>query len=92
MLTEEQARTRWCPFTRVTGDGEEWHTNRPSHAEVHQKQFDHCIASQCMAWRWGEAERNGAPVLDEDAPARVRFEPSPDRKGRCGLAGTAPHG
>lgn len=57
MHTEDEASNLWCPKTRVTAgsDGQghaEWHTNRLSHAEVHEKNFDRCIASKCMAWRW----------------------------------------
>lgn len=50
-MTEEEAKTKWCPFVRVAGTEAEWHTNRPSHADVADKPFDHRIASACMAWR-----------------------------------------
>lgn len=52
MMTEDEAKTRWCPFVRVTASPEEWHTNRPTFAEVHNKGFDLCIGSACMAFRW----------------------------------------
>lgn len=36
MLTEEEAREKWCP--QMIEVGSEWVT---------------CVASECMAWRWG---------------------------------------
>lgn len=49
-LTEEQARTKWCPHVvanlinpRAGFDGRKC-------TKVHP-----CIASECMAWRWGPA-------------------------------------
>jgi len=44
-LTEAEARTKWCPFSRV-GDDTLTANNRPPTAP-----YD-CIASDCMAWRW----------------------------------------
>lgn len=60
-LTEEEAREKWCPFTRITAgnlrDSAEWHTNRPGFKETGDANFDRCCASDCMAWRlsvdWG---------------------------------------
>jgi hypothetical protein len=80
MLTEDEAKTKWCPFVRVTGCGSnagsaEWHTNRPSFAEVHDKGFDRCIGSACMAWR--RAIR----------PAGPGGQMEKDLGGFCGLAG-----
>jgi hypothetical protein len=45
MLTEEQAKTKWCPFTRVGEQASGAAENRPDGS------FN-CIASNCMAWRW----------------------------------------
>jgi hypothetical protein len=54
-VTEEEAKTRWCPFVRLTADGQgEWHVNRdPSlPSSPGDTQAYRCIASACMAWRW----------------------------------------
>lgn len=52
-MTEEQAKTKWCPFVRLTASQGEWHTSRdpslPSAPD--DTQAYRCIASACMAWR-----------------------------------------
>lgn len=95
MLTEEEAKTKWCPHVRITagddpsGSGAQWHTNRPSVADVDQKGFDLCSASDCMAWRWGghqtEERRIDSNAYDERDAARAegwRYVCSYD-DGRC---------
>jgi hypothetical protein len=74
LLTEAEARQRWCPFSRVADrhggvnrglgiveDNVLW----PSQCV--------CIASACMAWRWKEYT------------SYVEPEPAPTH-GYCGLA------
>jgi hypothetical protein len=47
-MTEDEAKTKWCPFARIDPQQPGSWGNRPaSHMGVH------CIASACMAWRWG---------------------------------------
>lgn len=58
LLTEEQARKKYCPHT-TSPDG-----------------VLHCVASKCMAWRWG---RRGAEVNET-------FDPEYPTEGYCGLA------
>lgn len=58
MLTEDQAKTKWCPFVRqaailqdpVAGVAA---VNRatPPDGEHHRLEFVSCIGSDCMAWR-----------------------------------------
>jgi hypothetical protein len=83
ICTEDEAKTKWCPFTRISSGEREWHTNRPSHAEVHDKAFDRCIGSACMAWRFPST------VVDvtgwsEKQVEELRQKPA---VGYCGLAG-----
>lgn len=63
-MTEDEAKTKWCPFVRiVTGtiaaDKTSQHASiQPAYnrvAEGHNWAFPGggcCIASACMAWRW----------------------------------------
>jgi len=74
MLTEEQAREKWCPFARVADkpDGPVAGANRwPGHAFANHSC---CIASDCMAWWWGAKE----------SPPVGAY---PGKRGYCGLAG-----
>ena len=72
MLTENEAKTKWCPLIRVAAD-EDCNRNMPG---------TECIASDCMAWRWsnrnkghtGESDQYGMPI---EVPVF----------GWCGLAG-----
>lgn len=55
-MTEELARTKWCPMTRFSGDsggttfnrGSRDHMNNP---EIDDRWIPRCIASDCMMWR-----------------------------------------
>lgn len=46
MHTEEEARTKWCPFDR---------TYLVAQIEIDAGEC-RCIASECMAWRWGDQQ------------------------------------
>lgn len=71
-MTEDEAKTKWCPFARVGVE------NDPTAASYNRLQEDVdgrrepfqtlCIASRCMAFRW-------LPIRDGKAG------------GYCGLAG-----
>src|SRR3990167_6711551 len=54
MHTEEEAKTKWCPYRNARP---EWPFPSISGSDfenltIAQSPFN-CIASQCMAWRWG---------------------------------------
>lgn len=67
IVTEQQARQLWCPFARVSlpsnAAGNRVSTfhkqlaakSSPRDAEHYEQQEADCkcIASGCMAWRWG---------------------------------------
>lgn len=90
LLTEEQAKEKWCPFVRtvkftptslhgianlVQGNAL---GNRLAENMDELPGVTRCIASQCMAWRKlqkTEIEKNGSFTLSTEAT------------GYCGLAG-----
>jgi len=79
-MTEEEAKTKWCPFAKVVMLPEGT-AAVPMGRKVTRDQDnavrtigDHCIGSACMAWRWKDPT---TPHLDDrDALG-----------GYCGLAG-----
>jgi hypothetical protein len=86
-MTEDEAKTKWCPLVRVGGpmqsEAEGTSANRWAGQSISAPQAcDYlCIASECMAWRW-----NG----DSPAFAGAGPEDSLDyssRKGFCGAFG-----
>lgn len=64
IVTEEEAKTKWCPWTRVPIETEtlEWvvgnRANQTGPGGLYKG--SKCIASQCMAWRWAENRIPGA--------------------------------
>ncbi len=95
-MTEDEAKTKWCPFARVAGQmgGEaqgtsfnRWTTGAAGGASDPAA----CIGSACMAWRVRHQWLDNA--LQE--PGWVTyppyaFEPGPGQErddGYCGLAG-----
>lgn len=59
-MTEEEAKTKWCPFARFVIDAQTVFPtgNRfdgqggTSRTAVEASEQCHCIGSACMAWRW----------------------------------------
>ena len=64
-VTEDEAKEKWCPFTRYIGtvDGS---------PKAISGDVTCCIASDCMAWRWGH--KDTMPAAD-------------GLHGYCGLSG-----
>ena len=56
-VTAEEAKTKWCPFARVR-HGESNSVNR--HSGGDPSIWPHCIADECMAWRWWNQPANEA--------------------------------
>jgi len=81
VMTEDEARTKWCPFARVIHFHDNDHQgiapaagNRGCHG--YPKPEARCIASDCMAWRWGSDVTVG------------KFKTQRENcHGYCGLAG-----
>lgn len=93
-MTEDEAKTKWCPFVRSQVIGQDKGklmvlSNRDAAQLVEDSdpnEFTHnCIGSACMAWRSASGDRNSIPVVYSQAEAEVvqrhRVE------GHCGLAG-----
>ena len=94
-MTEEEAKTKWCPHARAQNGNETTAINR------YRNGIDPeclCVGSACMAWRWTERRGDG-PVEETmespppDRPVGMRWYRGTDRWGLfplwgyCGLAG-----
>lgn len=84
-MTEDEAKTKWCPAARVVWPGSDWGSafsgNRSPLSDDGFNGADRCIASECMAWRWDKGT-----TYTTDGKAWNRM-PSAPAEGRCGLAG-----
>lgn len=87
-MTEDEAKTKWCPFVRVAGAVT---TNDPptmigcaaTNRNVNPADV-HCIGSACMAWRWSrDAEWQAKAEAEYRRSGRI-IAPT---DGYCGLAG-----
>lgn len=93
LITEEQARTKWCPHVRLDVIDsecrphnrilvEESDSNSPE-----QCAFDGplvCISSCCMAWRWGPTSSESVwvhPVDNGDGKFEDPMPPEDDGRG-----------
>lgn len=80
-MTEEQAKTKWCPAFRGNDHG----INRPLEMEG---LIGRCLGSSCMAWRGKESAQFARRAEDEFHRSGRRLAPSSaDIDGYCGLAG-----
>lgn len=56
-IKEEEAKEKWCPMVRISGQTDSEYTNRceffPNSKDVN------CIGSNCMWWRPHDAEGRG---------------------------------
>jgi hypothetical protein len=89
MLSEEQAKMKWCPFARDS----ETAGNR---SQLTGHIAFTCFGSGCMAWRWGpHTERQDVEKTEEQPSDAVKIwteketqeEADIRREGYCGLAG-----
>jgi len=85
-MTEDEARTKWCPFARVLSSLSNGHVVIAAAAGNRANGLTggglnpsaaRCIASDCMAWRWHDG---GTSEGGRDLSRTF---------GRCGLAGGA---
>lgn len=90
ILTEEEAKTKWCPFARVIVSYDDvvqqpvafnrYHDNKTGKSYPNFTSA-HCIASACAAWRW-ERGTGSSIVRTKDEMIRrddgsVYFRPVP---------------
>lgn len=63
LLTESEARSKWCPETRLAygPDGKEGvaAVNRSAKTDV-VRANSNCIATECAFWRWARTAHEGA--------------------------------
>lgn len=74
LLTEEQARTKWCPHVRhavVTS------RDLPASATANRENGEHygcgptdCISAECMAWNWTD-QRGPGPITTQAGPVEA---------------------
>jgi hypothetical protein len=93
LLTEEQAKQKWCPHYRVAicGGGESTYSedNRPMEFEQDADEKTkwrptglvcrpaRCIASGCMAWRWFDSVSDDGTRCHRKPTDMARREPEP---------------
>lgn len=101
MITEDAARTKWCPFSRTMisikdDDGETVGYNVANRGTIKDTVMKNsrCLGSSCIAWRWAD-ERNpdwkpstGMMWPDTRHPDDILKPWRPSKThGYCGLAG-----
>ena len=88
--TEDEARGKWCERVRVSAANEPMTGNHAANRDADgnwNRPCYLCIASDCMAWRWGLDEmRERYPKQPHDMPDGT-VEEYRHRKGYCGAFG-----
>ena len=64
-MTEEQAKTKWCPMVRV-GDGSGCNRNHLFES------YDKCIASDCMMWVPERRSKEGSMTVVDGGHCGLR--------------------
>lgn len=102
LLTEEEAKTKWCPHVRHSGEVGGTFNRGTQHGPLNDHEHNagtlcNCIASACMAWRLGYVEevRPDHPMALPASDPRTKLDRYLigetrrflPRKGFCGIAG-----
>lgn len=80
-MTEDQARTKWCPMARVGSDTSGRGSLNRDWAKGPNTHSTQCAGSACMMWRWHSIEH---PREFPHENARTELSKT---DGYCGLAG-----
>lgn len=90
-MTEEQAKTKWCPFARVGFGGGDLSSATPNRSIMGDglNGANLCIASACMAWRRQTVmiDRATGESAVPGVAATGQLEERYSADGYCGLAG-----
>ena len=70
LLTETEAKKKWCPYAREAGGENRAFMKKDAAAPPADCR---CIASLCMAWRWGEAEPKQKSLPHKDRKASTPY-------------------
>jgi len=79
-MTEDEAKTKWCPHARIE-------INRVPATDNPKDPLAgvYCIGSECMAWRWGERLETEREAYMRGTDLRRTLQSTTD--GFCGLEG-----
>ena len=89
MITETEAKTKWCPntFGAMAAQNEYGAPIRDAGPYL-------CVASACMAWRWKYKKGDLIPTLTKigwtaqnGETSEVTYRVAEEEEGYCGLAG-----
>ena len=80
-MTEQEARTKWCPMVRYSSDEMEPSANRWNFGKLGSDERVNCLASDCMLWRWVMTEDQA--LYNNTEYKTTCFKP----RGYCGLGG-----
>jgi hypothetical protein len=87
MMTEEEAKTKWCPHSFFTGKDAEVSGNREYFWD--EDRLPKCMGSACMAWRWAHKKGDFVPteIVRDLHGEKITYKMADDDMGFCGLAG-----
>lgn len=83
MVTIEEAKTKWCPFSRAmkhTDNDGVVTTNRIYRSDDKMPFKDTlCLATACMSWRWGAPETQLIETPTDKPPSGEGWQQSKDQ-------------
>ena len=86
-MTEEEAKTKWCPKVQLIAAGEYVIDNRGSHNMSGDNAISNdsnCIASECMWWVWDEEFTSENLAKEGETPIWATGSQTSKKYGHCG--------